>query len=171
MVASAGGRRGPLLKRRFIDTFDRAIRGRSGKRLTADVRTFVFWPHRGRGGVRVGLVATEDPWARPSKFVTVITLTLAIAALGVTSWYVWPGMPFTLVGLTVSTLLLGLPLATRWPITPRRAALSAIAWFVLGIPGGYLFGTAVLLASLLLGLGVCCVRLAAHLTREEPATV
>lgn len=111
-------------------------------------------------------MAVEDPFTARSKAATAITLTMAVAAFGLTLWYVWPGLPYTLIGLSVAALLLGVPLATRWPITPRRAATSAAVWFLGGVPGTYMFGTPVLYASLLLALSVAGLVLGPRLHRR-----
>lgn len=116
---------------------------------------------------RLRAMAVDDPWTTPSKLATSILLTVALAALGLTSWYVWPGFPYTFIGLALAGLLLGGPLVTRWPITPRRAGFSAAAWFVVGVPGSYTFGIPVILTSLVLALGVAGIVLRALLVRER----
>lgn len=116
---------------------------------------------------RLPAMAVDDPWTAPSKLATSILLTVALAALGLTSWYVWSGFPYTFIGLAMAGLLLGGPLVTRWPITPRRAGFSAAAWFVVGVPGSYMFGIPVILTSLVLALGVAGIVLRALLVRER----
>jgi hypothetical protein len=99
-------------------------------------------------------MAVGDPLTARSRVATAIVLTLAVAAFGLTVWYVAPGLPYTLIGLSVAAVLLGGPLATRWPITPRRAFTSSAVWFLFGLPASYVFGTFVMYASLLLALSV-----------------
>jgi hypothetical protein len=111
----------------------------------------------------------EDPFTERSCVATAVTLTLALAAFGSTLWYMWSGLPSTLIGLTIAAVLLGVPLTARWPITPRRAAVSAVVWFMVGLPGAYMFGTFVVYASLLLACAVTTFVLGVKLHRRLAA--
>ena len=105
-------------------------------------------------------------WARPSRAATALVAIWASIAFALTTWYLWSGLPYTLVSLTASAVLLGLPLATRWPLTPRRATISALAWFGVGIPGGYFFGTPIVFASVLMAISLATFSLGGCLWRR-----
>lgn len=113
----------------------------------------------------------DEPWAAPSRSLTTIMVTLALTAFALTLWYLWPGLPFTLVGMASAGIALALPLATQWPITSRRAGLSAVVWFAVGLPGSYLFGTPLVVASLLLALGVGGSRLFNRVTAARSGAI
>ena len=107
-------------------------------------------------------------WARPSRAATAIVAIWSSIAFGLTTWYLWSGLLYTLVSLTAAVVLLRLPLASRWPLTPRRATISALAWFGVGIPGGYFFGTAIVFASVLMALSLAISSVCGCLWRGWP---
>lgn len=111
----------------------------------------------------------EDPFIERSRAATALTLILALAAFAATLWYLWSGLPFTLINLSIAGVLLGGAVAGRWPITPRRAAISAGVWLLVGLPGSYVFGVFVFYAALLLGGALATAVLAAKVRRRLSA--
>lgn len=77
---------------------------------------------------------------------------LAVVALAVTGWYLWPGGTPVLVNGALAALALLLPLRlVREGPRSRRRGIAAASWGICGAPGAYVFGTPVLAAAVLAG--------------------
>jgi hypothetical protein len=110
-----------------------------------------------------------------SALLTGVAVCLALLAAAVAAVYLDPASTGLWVNLLVCILVLAVPLATKAPLTRRRLLITALIWFVLGLPGGYFFGTPVYYASVLLGaallIDVAVTRRSARTPQKSPATV
>jgi hypothetical protein len=111
--------------------------------------------------------ADADWLAKRSGVLSCLGIGFAVLAAGAVFAYLYPPANGTWMNLTLGLLVLLAPLASRFPLTRQRLLISAVVWMVLGLPGGYVFGTPVFLA----GVALCtAVILAAGRTGFRPLT-
>jgi len=89
-----------------------------------------------------------DPMQRPSRAISTAVVLVAALSLGLTTWYLWSGMPITVIHLLIAGVIVVAPLLVRWPLSTERALKIALIWAVAGsFPGAYLFGVCVFLGA------------------------
>ena len=87
-----------------------------------------------------------------SSVLTGVAVTLAMIAATVVAVYLLGPVGTSMwVNAVVGVLVLAGPLVTRPPLTHQRLGVTAVFWFCVGLPGGYVFGTSVFYAGVLLG--------------------
>lgn len=84
-------------------------------------------------------------WLTWAAFVLAVCAALAVFA------YLQPARNGTWLSLAVALIVVFAPLCARPPWTRGRVMVSALVWLVLGLLGGYFFGTPVVYAGVLLG--------------------
>jgi hypothetical protein len=84
---------------------------------------------------------------RPSRAINTVYLLVAALSLGLTTWYLWPFMPIALINLAIAGVIVLAPLLVCRPLSAERAVNVALFWAVVGLPGGFIFGTAVFLGA------------------------
>lgn len=77
---------------------------------------------------------------------------LAVAAAALSVAYLQPARNSTWLNLSIACAVILAPLIARPPWTRLRLLICALVWTSLGLPGGYVFGVAVFLAGLVLGV-------------------
>jgi hypothetical protein len=83
-------------------------------------------------------------------------VVLATAALAGTLWYLLPAFPSLIPNLVAALAVLAAPMY-RWLPRERYGRITA-TWLIGGLLGAYIFGTLVLGAGVLAGLGIAARR-------------
>ncbi len=120
----------------------------------------------------MGGPSREPGWLdRRSRLLTVIGTCLALCAAAATVAYLELSRTGLWLNLLVALAVLAAPLATRAPLTGLRLMIASVVWIVVGLPGGYFFGTSVFLAGLLLAATLLVEGvLSQHVVNARPGT-
>ena len=108
-----------------------------------------------------------DTMQRPSWAISSAVLLIAALTLGLTTWYLWTGIPITVIHLLIAGVVVLAPLLVRWPLSTQRALKIALIWAVAGsFPGMFIFGVCVFIAAPVLAGSALFVHV---LERHQPA--